>query len=359
MQNEIADILIDWYEKHHRDLPWRRTTDPYKIWISEVILQQTRVAQGLEYYHRFTGRFPDVRALAEAPEDEVLCYWQGLGYYSRARNVHAAAKEIMSRFNGEFPETYEQVRSLKGIGDYTAAAIVSFAYGLPYAAVDGNVYRWLARLFNVDMPIDSNEGKKFFAGLAQSLLPGDRAGLFNQATMEFGALQCTPKSPGCPVCPFHDRCLASVHGTVEQLPVKKGKTQVKPRWFNYLVIRCSDEIVLGQRTGKDIWQSLYEYPLIETGQPMEFTELQEKEEFRRLFDGTGEFILRHVTVMPKHILSHRVIYAVFYEFQVKEFSDAMKEKYRVVPEKELGRYAVSRLIDLYREKREDSQQTIF
>lgn len=359
MQNDISGLLIDWYGEHHRDLPWRGTTDPYRIWISEVILQQTRVAQGLDYYHRFTGRFPDVRTLAEAPEDEVLRYWQGLGYYSRARNIHAAAKDVMERFKGKFPDTHEGVRSLKGIGDYTAAAIVSFAYGLPHAAVDGNVYRWLARLFNIDTPIDSGEGKKYFAELAQSLLPEDKASTFNQATMEFGALQCVPKSPDCPACPFADRCLALANGTIEKRPVKKGKTEVKPRWFNYLVIRCGNEILLGQRTGKDIWQNLYEYPLIETDRAMDFAELQETEAFRRLFDGAGEVALRWTTIMPKHILSHRIIYTTFYEFEVSGFPDAMREAYLAVPEKELDRYAVSRLIDLYREKHSDAQQTIF
>ena len=359
MQNDISGLLIDWYGEYHRDLPWRGTTDPYRIWISEIILQQTRVAQGLDYYYRFIGRFSDVQTLAEAPEDEVLRYWQGLGYYSRARNIHAAARDVMSLFDGKFPDTYEGVRSLKGIGDYTAAAIVSFAYGLPYAAVDGNVYRWLARLFNIDTPIDSGEGKKYFAELAQSLLPEDQAAVFNQATMEFGALQCVPKSPDCPVCPFADRCLALANGTVEKRPVKKGKTEVKPRWFNYLVVRCGNEILLGQRTGKDIWQNLYEYPLIETDRVLDFTELQETEAFRRLFDAAGEVALRRTTIMPKHILSHRIIYTTFYAFEISEFSDAMRETYLVVPEKDLDRYAVSRLIDLYWEKHSDTQQTIF
>ena len=359
MQHEISDILIAWYEEHFRELPWRSTTDPYRIWISEVILQQTRVAQGLEYYHRFIERFPDLRTLAESPEDDVLRYWQGLGYYSRARNIHAAAKDMVARFQGNFPDTYEGVRSLKGIGDYTAAAIVSFAYGLPYAAVDGNVYRWLSRLFHIDLPIDSGEGKKYFAELAQSILPEGRAAVYNQAAMEFGALQCVPKSPDCTVCPFADRCLALADGTVDKLPVKRGKTEVKPRWFNYLVIRCGSKTLLGRRAGKDIWQNLYEYPLIETGCPVDFSELEETEIFRRLFEGVGEVRLNRTTVMPKHILSHRVIHTVFYEFEVSGFSPAMRNVYLEVPEKELDRYAVSRLIDLYREKRSDSQQTIF
>lgn len=358
MNNSIAEILIGWYARHSRDLPWRETTDPYKIWISEVILQQTRVAQGLDYYYRFIERFPDIRTLAEAPEDDVLRHWQGLGYYSRARNIHAAAGDIMERFGGKFPETYEEVRSLKGIGDYTAAAIVSFAYGLPHAAVDGNVYRWLARLFDVDTPIDSGEGKRYFAELAQELLPDDRAAAFNQAAMEFGALQCLPKSPDCPSCPFAGRCLALARGTVGNRPVKKGKTEVKPRWFNYLVVRCGDAVLLGQRRGKDIWRNLYEYPLIETERAMDFPELQATEGFRRLFDGAGGIVLRRETAMPRHILSHRVIHTVFYDLEVPGFTPAMREKYLVVPEKELDRYAVSRLIDLYREKSGRSEPEI-
>ena len=348
--HDTTALLIDWYERHRRDLPWRETTDPYNIWISEIILQQTRVAQGLGYYLRFTARFPDVKTLADAPEDEVLRCWQGLGYYSRARNIHAAAKEVMTRFGGVFPTGYDEVRSLKGIGDYTAAAIVSFAYGQPRAAVDGNVYRWLARLFGVDTPIDSSEGKRDFAELAQWLLPEDRAAVFNQAAMEFGALQCVPKSPDCLMCPLADRCQALACGTVESLPVKKTRTKTKIRWFNYLVVRCGGETLLGQRTQKDIWQNLYEYPLIETGRAVDFSELQTTEAFRKLFGGSGDVVLHRSVIVPKHVLSHRVIHAVFYEFEVSGFPDEMRNRYKVVAEKELDCYAVSRLIELYREK---------
>jgi A/G-specific adenine glycosylase len=348
--NPIASALIEWYANHRRDLPWRETSDPYKIWISEVILQQTRVAQGIDYYFRFIDRFPDIRTLAEASEDEVLRHWQGLGYYSRARNVHAAAGEVMSRFGGRFPEDYAAVRSLRGIGDYTAAAIVSFAFGLPYAVVDGNVYRLLARLFDVDLPIDSAAGKRYFAGLAQELLPEKQAAAFNQAMMEFGALQCVPKSPDCPACPLSGRCLALAHGRVASLPVKKGVTEVKPRWFNYLVVRCGDNVLLDQRTGKDIWQNLYEYPLIETDRAVDFAELQQTASFAELFEGVGEFTLSRTTAMPGHVLSHRVIHAVFHELSLSHFSAHQQQKYLVVPEQELDRYAVSRLITRFREK---------
>jgi A/G-specific adenine glycosylase len=348
MQNEPSDLLLSWYAEHRRELPWRQTTDPYRIWISEVILQQTRVAQGMDYYHRFTERFPDVRSLAEARQDEVLRHWQGLGYYSRARNLHDAARDVMARFEGRFPHTYDGIRSLKGVGDYTAAAIASFAFGLPQPTVDGNVFRWLARLYDMDTPIDTSAGKKQFTELAGSLIDRRRPGLFNQAAMEFGALQCTPRSPDCPACPLADRCLALAHGTVEKRPVKKGKTEVKPRWFNYLVIHSGEETLLGQRTAKDIWQHLYEYPLIETGRAVDFSELQATEAFRRLFDGAGQIVLRRTTAVPKHVLSHRVIHAVFYEFEVDRFTPAMRNDYRTVDRKELDRYAVSRLIENYR-----------
>ena len=225
MEN-FSGVLIHWYSENKRQLPWRETTDPYRIWISEIILQQTRVVQGLEYFNRFMERFPDVKALAEANEDEVMKYWQGLGYYSRARNLHAAAREIMARFGGKFPETYKEVLSLKGIGEYTAAAICSFAWRQPYAVVDGNVYRVLGRVFGVDTPIDSTAGKKEFAELAQAMLDPERPDLYNQAIMDFGAVQCTPKAPDCMYCPLRERCVAYVSGKVDELPVKAGKTVV-------------------------------------------------------------------------------------------------------------------------------------
>ena len=247
MNPEISAILIDWYASHRRDLPWRDTHDPYRIWLSEIILQQTRVAQGTDYYHRFVQRFPDIAALAAAREDEVLKLWQGLGYYSRARNLHAAARQVADEFGGRFPDTYEDVRSLRGVGDYTAAAICSFAYGQPHAVVDGNVYRVLARLFDTDLPIDSTQGRRYFQQLADGLLDRRRPGLSNQAIMEFGALQCTPRSPGCPEGPLGDRCLALRSGSVERLPVKNGRTQARPRYFNYLHIRCGSSMLLRQR----------------------------------------------------------------------------------------------------------------
>ena len=347
---DFAGALMGWYARHGRDLPWRGTRDPYRIWISEVILQQTRVAQGLEYFRRFMERFPDVRTLAGAPEDEVMRYWQGLGYYSRARNLHAAAQEIVERHGGEFPRDYAQVLALKGIGEYTAAAVCSFAWGMPYAVVDGNVYRVLSRFFGIDTPIDSGKGKAEFAELAQEVMDRRSPDVYNQAIMDFGAVQCTPKAPACLYCPLRDGCRALTEGRVEQLPVKQGKTRVKPRYFNYLDVHCGGKCLLRRREGNDIWRNLYEFPLVETAGQVDFAALQESEEYLRLMDGAGTVLVRAVTEMPKHVLSHRVIYAVFYELEVERFSPAMGDFVQVA-EEEAGRYAVSRLIDLYRERR--------
>ena len=346
---DIAATLIHWYAENKRELPWRETTDPYRIWISEIILQQTRVVQGLEYFNRFMLRFPDVRALAEAPGDEVMKYWQGLGYYSRARNLHAAAKEIVEKFGGEFPRNYSDVLTLKGIGEYTAAAICSFAWKLPYAVVDGNVYRVLARIFGIDTPIDSNAGKKVFSGLAAELLDRRHPDLYNQAIMDFGAIQCTPKVPVCLYCPLRENCVALASGRVEKLPVKAGKSVVKPRYFNYLHIHCRGVNLLARREAKDIWQNLYEYPLIETGQETELEVLQQTPAYLELMQEAGEIQILRSFIMPKHVLSHRIIYARFYEIEVERLSPVM-QRFLQVPEEELEQYAVSRLIALYREK---------
>ena len=290
--DNISDILLDWYARHGRDLPWRRTRDPYRIWLSEVILQQTRVAQGMDYYLRFTERFPDVGSLAAAPEDEVLKLWQGLGYYSRARNLHAAARQVAARFGGVFPRSYDEVRSLRGVGDYTAAAVCSAAYDAPCAVLDGNVFRVLARLFDIDLPIDSTAGKRTFAELAQMRLDKRCPGRYNQAVMDFGALQCTPAQPGCADCPLASRCLALAAGTVAERPVKQSKTKVRDRWFNYLHVTCGDRTLLRRRGEGDIWQGLYEFPMIETDRAADFSELTDSEEFRTLLDGVEWRLLR-------------------------------------------------------------------
>ena len=337
----VSDILLSWFAREGRDLPWRRTRDPYRIWLSEVILQQTRVAQGLEYYLRFTERFPDIAALAAAPEDEVLKLWQGLGYYSRARNLHAAARQVMSRFGGVFPATYGEVRALPGVGDYTAAAVCSIVYDAPCAVLDGNVYRVLARLFDIGIPIDTTAGKRTFAELAQLQLDTSRPGLYNQAIMDFGALQCTPAQPRCGDCPLAGRCLALAAGTVGVRPVKQGRAKVRDRWFNYLHVTCGDRTLLRRRGEGDIWQGLYEFPMIETDRAADFSELTDSEEFRTVLGGVEWRLLRSVA-MPKHQLSHQTLHAVFHRFEIFSPVD-----FPSVPTATLGDYAVPRLIDLY------------
>lgn len=342
--NSVADILLDWYAREGRDLPWRRTRDPYRIWLSEVILQQTRVAQGTEYYLRFTERFPDVASLAAAPEDEVLKLWQGLGYYSRARNLHAAARQVVERFGGRFPVALEEVRSLRGVGDYTAAAICSAVYDAPCAVVDGNVYRVLARLFDLDAPIDSTAGKRAFAELAQSQLDTAHPGRYNQAIMDFGALRCIPSSPRCEACPLAGRCLALAAGTVAARPVKQGKARVRDRWFNYLHVSSGDRTLLRRREGRDIWQGLYEFPLIETEGPAELPELVRLPQFRELLGDAPWHLVRSIP-LPKHQLSHQTLHAVVHRIETPSLTPAAAAM--AVPTAALGDYAVPRLIDRY------------
>ena len=262
---KFSKALIQWYLQKKRDLPWRNDTNPYTIWLSEIMLQQTRVAQGLPYFLRFTKAFPTVFDLAKADEEEVLKLWQGLGYYSRARNLHKTAKQIVFELNGEFPKTYKELLHLKGIGEYTAAAIASFAYNENVPVVDGNVFRVLSRYFDIDTDIASAGAKKEFTLLAAELLPKGEADIFNQAIMEFGALQCVPKNPDCGICVFNDSCLALKKKKVAQLPVKSKKTKATNRYFNYLVFSDeNNDTVISKRTQKGIWHNLYEFPLLET-----------------------------------------------------------------------------------------------
>lgn len=344
----LSSILIRWYDRNKRDLPWRDTTDPYIIWISEIILQQTRVDQGYAYFDRFVKRFPSVDLLAQAEEDEVLKLWQGLGYYSRARNLHAAAKMVLEKYQGVFPQDYTDVLSLKGVGEYTAAAIVSFAYDQPHAVVDGNVFRVLSRIFAVEEPIDSTKGKKLFFQLAQELLDDKRAGLHNQAIMEFGALQCVPVSPDCNSCPASVMCLAYAQDKVKAYPVKAGKQKVRIRFFNYFDVRYGDGyMLLHKRTAKDIWQGLYELPLIETTEAMSVEELHRTDGFRRIFENGDELHMKYITQM-KHILSHQTIHAAFYQVEVRKVSAV--DEYIEVRANDVDEYPVSRLVHKYLEK---------
>lgn len=345
----ISRKLREWYQINKRDLPWRNSADPYIIWISEIMLQQTHVAQGYDYFLRFTECFPDVKALAEAPEDEVMKYWEGLGYYSRARNLHAAAKRIMTDFNGQFPEQYEDVLSLKGVGAYTAAAIVSFVWNQPYAVVDGNVYRVLSRLFGLETPIDTGKGKKDFYDLATQIMDRDHAGEHNQAVMEFGALHCVPRNPDCLTCVFADSCLAYASNKVSSLPFKQGKTKVRPRYFHYFHIINGNETFLHKRPSGDIWQGLYEFPLIETPSPMEFAELEQSPSFRALFSGSEGLEIGYTLSGIKHVLSHQTLNTSFYQIRIQKTGNNL-ERYKRISSENLNDYAIPRLLHIYLEK---------
>lgn len=337
--NDFSRTIIKWYHEHKRDLPWRESPDPYLIWISEIILQQTRVAQGYDYYVRFIRRFPDVKTLAAAEEDEVMKYWQGLGYYSRARNLHAAAQSM----KGVFPKTYPEVLALKGVGAYTAAAICSAAYGMPYAVVDGNVYRVLSRYFAIDTPIDSTEGKKLFAALAEEMLDKKHPAVYNQAIMDFGAIQCTPQSPNCLFCPLVESCSALSKGTVAKLPVKRYKTKTTNRYFNYIYVRAGAYTYINKRTANDIWKNLFELPLVETPVPLSEEEFIALPDFRNLLAPEDRPAIRSVCRDVKHVLSHRIIYANFYEVTLPEES-ASFSSFQKIRSEDLEQYAVSSLV---------------
>lgn len=345
MNPNFSNTIEKWYQEYKRELPWRESADPYVIWISEIILQQTRVVQGYDYFMRFMKRFPDVATLAQADEDEVMKYWQGLGYYSRARNLHAAAKSM----NGVFPKTYPEVRALKGVGDYTAAAICSFAYNMPYAVVDGNVYRVLSRYLGIDTPIDSTEGKKLFAAVADELLDKKNPALYNQAIMDFGAIQCSPQSPNCMFCPLASGCSALAGGMVAQLPVKQHKTKTTNRYFNYIYVRMGAYTLINKRTGNDIWKNLFEFPLIETPEAVSEEEFPALPEFRAMFAEGETPIIGLVCRDVKHVLSHRVIYANFYMVDLPENSQSFTS-YQKIKADELEQYAVSRLVHAFIEK---------
>lgn len=351
MQNFASDMddfhafqkkLAQWFALNRRDLPWRHTRDPYLIWISEIILQQTQVAQGLDYYRRFVARFPDVRSLAAAPIDEVLKLWQGLGYYSRARHLHASAKIIVERFGGVFPTAHTDVLALKGVGQYTAAAICSFAFGLPFATVDGNVFRVLARYFGCDLPIDTTAGQKHFAELAQLLLDTENPGRHNQALMEFGALQCTPTAPRCVACPLAASCDALATNRVGSLPQKQGKTQVRDRHFNYIFAEFDGKIYLHRRTANDIWRGLYELPLVETPEMCSAESLLASEFLAKAI-GNQHFVLEQQTPIRKHLLSHQRIFARCLALRLSQ--PASFDNCIAVPLDRLSDFPISRLME--------------
>ncbi len=314
----FSKILITWYLRNKRELPWRQTQDPYKIWLSEIILQQTRVAQGLPYYTAFVKTYPTVHHLAKAPEEEVLKLWQGLGYYSRARNLLFTAKIVANELKGEFPDNYAYLKKLKGVGDYTASAIASICFNEPAAVVDGNVYRVLARVFNVAIPINSTHGIKYFKQLAQELLDPSQPGTYNQAIMEFGARYCVPQNPDCKSCIFNNRCEAFKNDSVAVIPVKLKKLKVKKRYFNYLVfVSDSRETLLEQRKGKGIWQNLYQFPLIETPSKVLKETLVASKEFKAFTENQQEITLSKFNEKPVvHKLSHQHLFTTFWIVEV-------------------------------------------
>jgi A/G-specific adenine glycosylase len=315
---KFSNTLIYWYLQNKRDLPWRKTKNPYFIWLSEIMLQQTRVAQGLDYYLKFTTNFPTVFDLAKADESTVLKMWQGLGYYSRARNLHFSAKQIAFENDGQFPKTYKEIIKLKGVGDYTASAIASIAFNEPTAVVDGNVYRVLSRYFGIDTPINSSKGIKEFKELAQSLIDKTQPGTFNQAIMDFGAIQCKPKKPLCMFCPFSESCVALQKNLIEVLPVKEKKIKVKKRYFNYLVIKTKEnKTILSERKGKGIWQGLYQFPLIESNKILNKEELIALEDFNTLFPNDISISLFNKKDIV-HKLSHQHLYTQFWVIETDE-----------------------------------------
>ena len=317
----FTTTILNWFCENSRALPWRETNDPYAIWLSEIILQQTRIEQGLPYWQRFMQRWHTIEELAAASEDEVLREWQGLGYYSRARNLHTAAKQVVEM--GGFPRTLEGIKQLKGVGDYTAAAIGSIAFNLPAAVVDGNVYRVLARHYGIVTPINTTEGKKEFTALAQSLLPAKQASAFNQAIMDFGAIQCTPLSPNCLSCPLQETCIAFRENKVTELPVKQKTLKIKERHLTYIYIRCNGETAIHRRTAGDIWQGLYE-PWLTDEVP------------------SGAILLRQNV---KHVLTHRVLYADFWLWEPDQKPE-LPTDYLWIKEADIDNYGVPRLIEI-------------
>ena len=337
----FAKLLADWYLENKRSLPWRETTEPYRIWLSEIILQQTRVDQGKPYYLSFVKAFPKVEDLAQAEEVDVLKLWQGLGYYSRARNLHASAKYVASDLQGKFPSSYKDLLALKGVGDYTASAIASICYNEPVAVVDGNVYRVLSRVFGIDTPINSTEGVKQFKQLAQDLLDKKDPATFNQGIMEFGAMHCKPQNPLCESCPFASSCVAHNQNRIAELPVKLKKQKVKCRHFNYLVFISEEgETILEQRKGKGIWEGLYEFPLVETLSEVNLENLVKEDGFQEYAARSDDFQLYNESPIV-HKLSHQHIHTKFWIRNCEQLPQ------QGIPLKQIKAYPVPRLIDKF------------
>lgn len=345
--------LIDWYNIHKRDLPWRNTKEPYNVWLSEIILQQTRVVQGLPYYEKISQKYPSIFELASSSQEEFLTYWQGLGYYSRARNLHQTAKEIAFKHNGIFPKTYKELLKLKGVGVYTASAIASFCYQENVAVVDGNVYRVLSRYLGIDTPINSSQGILIFNQKAQELLDRENPDTYNQAIMEFGALQCTPKKPNCMFCPLQENCVAFATNNIENLPIKLKKVKIKKRFFNYIVFQQSNhtnQYWIQKRIEKDIWLQLFEFPLIESKKSIDTTEFIElfKEKYPNINIGQENIN----TYQPKrkiHKLTHQHLEIQFFSIKISEdtLSNNNLEEIIKINVEDIDKYAFPKPIEQF------------
>ena len=321
----FSERILEWYGHHKRDLPWRNTQNPYFIWLSEIILQQTRVSQGLPYFEKFAENYPSIKDLAQAPEEEVMRLWQGLGYYSRARNLHACAKDIYENRKSEFPRTYQELLHLKGVGNYTAAAIASFAFGEAVAVVDGNVFRVLSRVFGLTDDIASHRGKQIFENFANSIIPKEAPAAYNQAIMEFGALQCVPKNPDCEQCPIKEGCFAFQKGMVGSLPVKSKKIKIKARYFRYAHVVCGDFTLIKQRAASDIWQGLFDFPLQE-GKEMAFLSGHFTDIFEPIDNIETQFVSEDSHIY-KHILTHQRIFANFVKLVIQDHKKPVLESW--------------------------------
>lgn len=338
--------LYDWSSKNPRPMPWKGEKNPYLIWLSEIILQQTRVEQGLPYFEKFKEKYPTVKDLANAPEDEVMKMWEGLGYYSRARNLHFTAKYISNDLNGVFPSDFDTIKKLKGVGDYTASAIASFAFDLPHAVLDGNVFRIFSRFLGIESPIDTTTGKKEFKSITQQFLDKKEPAKYNQAIMDFGATQCTPANPNCTICPMQKHCSAFSKKLISVLPIKSKKIKKRDRFFNYLVFKHGDTIVLNKRQQKDIWLNLYDFPLVEASSLLSQKELLENEIFQKII-GTQTFTIKKASKPFKQLLTHQKIIAVFWEIELKSALPMNDSSFFEVKQKNINNFAFPKIVDLY------------